>query len=243
MHVWLRRCVIALVVAAAGLTVAGLTTAASVSFAQSPQGQPVQSPPAPQGPPASKNAAASEGLPGSQDVPASKPRKSNRVTQLSEVYREISNCLADDEEAVLFTDHVDCVPYREAAKYLENDQAPFDFNSERDCPRESSTNRPFNGRHLTGDAIKKLALRAQGKVGPHGVRIFRAIFCEKVDLVGLDLPFSLVLDKSVFNDGIEIRNLRINGDLSVDGSLVFKQLRIIRSSACLQLSRIIAEAS
>jgi hypothetical protein len=192
MHVWLRRCVIALVVAAAGLTVAGLTTAASVSFAQSPQGQPVQSPPAPQGPPASKNAAASEGLPGSQDVPASKPRKSNRVTQLSEVYREISNCLADDEEAVLFTDHVDCVPYREAAKYLENDQAPFDFNSERDCPRESSTNRPFNGRHLTGDAIKKLALRAQGKVGPHGVRIFRAIFCEKVDLVGLDLVFALV---------------------------------------------------
>jgi hypothetical protein len=66
-------------------------------------------------------------------------------------------------------------------------------------------------------------------VRPSGIRIFGAIFCERVKLVGLELPFSLVLDKSVFAKGIEIRNVRVKGDVSFDSSLILDQLRIIRS--------------
>jgi hypothetical protein len=69
----------------------------------------------------------------------------------------------------------------------------------------------------------------KSNVEPHGIRIVGAIFCKKVDLVGLDSPFSIVLDKSVFAGGIEIRNLRVQGDLAFDGALILHELTITRS--------------
>ena len=218
MRPWHSRCVIALVAAA------GLAIAASVSFAQSPQGQAGQSAADSQGQPTSQRERSSQGSPDSE------PPRSTRVTHISEVVRSISECLANDQEAVLFTDSVDCMPYRQGQYHLKpsHSDAPFDFNSEKHCPEESS-NRPFNGRRLTAETIKTIAKNTDKKIGPHGIRILRAIFCEKVDLVGLELPFSLVLDKSVFTEGIEIRNIKMRGDLSFDDSFVFKHLNILRS--------------
>ncbi len=219
MRPWHSRCVIALVAAA------GLAIAASVSFAQSPQGQAGQSAADSQGQPTSQRERSSQGSPDSE------PPRSTRVTHISEVVRSISECLANDQEAVLFTDSVDCMPYRQGQYHLKpsHSDAPFDFNSEKHCPEESS-NRPFNGRRLTAETIKTIAKNTDKKIGPHGIRILRAIFCEKVDLVGLELPFSLVLDKSVFTEGIEIRNIKMRGDLSFDDSFVFKHLIMVRLS-------------
>ena len=92
------------------------------------------------------------------------------------------------------------------------------ISTRRSTVRRKSSNRPFNGRRLTAETIKTIAKNTDKKIGPHGIRILRAIFCEKVDLVGLELPFSLVLDKSVFTEGIEIRNIKMRGDLSFDDS-------------------------
>lgn len=199
---WLRRCIISLVVAV------GLASSHSVSLAQSPQPQP------------DKGAAVDE-----QAI------DSVHVTTSAGVIEQIAKCLANNQEAVLFTNTVDCVPYRKGKYHLKKNhfQAPFDFNSGRDCPPAQAINRPFNARHLSAETIRELAKKLDPKTAPQGIRIFRAIFCDKVHIVGLELPVSLVLDNSVFNNGIEIRNLRIKGDLSVDGSLVFKQLRILRS--------------
>jgi hypothetical protein len=203
MYIWLRRCVIALVVAV------GLAASLSISLAQSPPSQTVEG--------------------ATADELAIKPFP---VTNSSDAFQRIAECLANNKEAVLFARSVDCVPYREGTNHLEKKadfKVPFDFKSERDCPRKPPINQPFNARHLTSETIEKLAKPDQ-TIGTHGIRILGAIFCKELALVGLQLPSSLVLDKSVFNDGIEIRNLRTKGDLSVDGSLVFKQLRIIRSN-------------
>jgi hypothetical protein len=64
---------------------------------------------------------------------------------------------------------------------------------------------------------------------PRGIRILGAVFCEAVDLSGLDLSYALVMDRSVFLGGVEARNLRMRGDLSFDGSLALDTIWIMRS--------------
>lgn len=141
----------------------------------------------------------------------------------------IGRCLRQDKEAVLVPNGVNCKVYREGAPFLAEKapDSPFDFDADRDCPKTSSG--PVNARRLSADVVQRLVSDSKLNVGLSGIRILGAIFCERVKLVGLELPFSLVLDKAVFARGIEIRNLRTKGDLSLDGSLILDQLRIIRS--------------
>lgn len=50
-----------------------------------------------------------------------------------------------------------------------------------------------------------------------------------MNLIGLKLPSSLVIEKSVLKEGIEIQNLQIDGDLAFDDDLILEEFRINRS--------------
>jgi hypothetical protein len=141
----------------------------------------------------------------------------------------IGQCLRQDREAVLLRAGVQCMDYRKGAGLLAEKapETPFDLEVERDCTRKSGTQN--DARHLSSDVVQRLLNDSNLKIGPAGIRIFGAIFCDRVNLIGLELPFSLVLDKSSFARGIEIRNLRIKGDISFDNSLILEQMRMIRS--------------
>ncbi|MFY9990827.1 MAG: hypothetical protein WAL40_07255, partial [Rhodoplanes sp.] len=163
-----------------------------------------------------------------------------RVDRESDIVPAIGTCLGQNKEAVLFADHVQCTPYRAGTSHLtkEAPNAPFDVSLTHDCPaapaqrdaaQQGSTQAPFNARRIPANALNQIIKDYASTIGAHGIRILGALFCEKLNLVGLDLPFSLILDRSVFKEGIEIRNFRTKGDFSVDGSLVFNQFRIVRS--------------
>ena len=163
-----------------------------------------------------------------------------RVDRESDIVPAIGTCLGQNKEAVLFADHVQCTPYRAGTSHLakEAPNAPFDVSLARDCPaappsghgaQQGNAQTPFNARRIPADALDQIIKDFASTIGAHGIRILGALFCERLNLVGLDLPYSLILDRSVFKEGIEIRNFRTKGDFSVDGSLVFNQLRIVRS--------------
>ena len=151
------------------------------------------------------------------------------ITTEAEKVPAIAACLQQNLEVVLVSNAVICRDYRDGATFLghESPSTPFDFDATNGCAKEPAA--PVDARRLGADLVQRLLNDPKLKVGSFGIRIFGAIFCERVNLVGLELPFSLVLDKSVFAKGIEIRNLRIKGDLSFDGALILEQLRIIRS--------------
>jgi hypothetical protein len=163
-----------------------------------------------------------------------------RVDRESALVPAIGTCLGQNKEAVLLADHVQCTPYRAGTSHLakEAPNAPFDVSLARDCPaappsgheaQQGNAQTPFNARRLPADALDQIIKDFASTIGAHGIRILGALFCERLNLVGLDLPYSLILDRSVFKEGIEIRNFRTKGDFSVDGSLVFNQLKIVRS--------------
>jgi len=56
-----------------------------------------------------------------------------------------------------------------------------------------------------------------------------AISCKALDLIGLSLPYSLVIDHSILVQGFEARNFQTKGDLSFDGGLIFGEFRVVRS--------------
>jgi hypothetical protein len=151
------------------------------------------------------------------------------VTTEAAAIAAIEKCLLQGMEVVMLPVGVKCEPYRSGTPFLakEEPNAPFNFDSERDCSKTALGS--FNARRLSGDTIRRLAGDLKLNTGSPGIRVLGAIFCEKVTLVGLELPFSLVLDKSAFARGIEVRNVQIKGDFSLDGSLVLEQLRVIRS--------------
>ena len=118
---------------------------------------------------------------------------------------------------------ISCVQYRDGSKYLDPD-APWNLDMDAICVDDST-----DWRRLDGDIVKKLVANKEKPIAPSGIRILGAVFCEMLDLVGLDLPHSLVIDRSVFKEGIEARNLKIRGDISIDGSLVLKTFKFLRS--------------
>lgn len=84
-------------------------------------------------------------------------------------------------------------------------------------------------RALSGDLIKRIVALAKDSIGPMGIRIIGGVYCNQLDLAGLDLPYSLILDRAVFTNGIAARNLRVKGDFSFDGALVFGYLTLNRA--------------
>src|SRR5260370_5339329 len=161
------------------------------------------------------------------------PSLATVLAQSAEVNSQVSNdsldkiagCLSEGEEAVLLQGDIICKPYREGSGYLkgENLQTPFDVELTKVCKD------PADRRRLNADAMKKIALKHDARaIAPSGIRIIGAIFCDQLDLVGLELRYSLVLDRSLFKSGINARNFRTNGDFSIDESIVLKVLWLVR---------------
>lgn len=63
----------------------------------------------------------------------------------------------------------------------------------------------------------------------NGVRLIGGIFCDGLDLVGLDIPFSLVLDRSVFLGVVDLRNFHTTGDLALDYAVSYSKVRLTRA--------------
>jgi hypothetical protein len=82
---------------------------------------------------------------------------------------------------------------------------------------------------LDAHAIKIIAADTRRTVGPAGIRVVGAIFCDPLDLVGLRLSYPLMMDHSIFVMGIEARNFETTGDLSFDGALIFGELSLFRA--------------
>lgn len=151
------------------------------------------------------------------------------VNNDAEQISAIGECLLKDQEVVLFSNGLLCTPYRTSHLLLdkESPNSPFDFDAEKDCPKKPSG--PFDARRLSADVIQRLLNDLKLRVGSSGFRIFGAIFCERMNLIGLKLPSSLVIEKSVLKEGIEIQNLQIDGDLAFDDDLILEEFRINRS--------------
>jgi hypothetical protein len=78
--------------------------------------------------------------------------------------------------------------------------------------------------------VKQLAAQKQISISPSGIRVFGAIFCDdELDLIGLNLPYSLVLGNSVFKYGIDAHNFHTSNDFTIDNSAIFDNLTLSRA--------------
>ena len=155
----------------------------------------------------------------------------------------IVRCLKQSREAVLFpADDIQCIEPRRGAKALDRRGVllPQSVNAKAVCEQNKAAP-GADKRILERFAIKEVAAAAkQQRIDTNGIRIIGAVFCNGIDLVGLDIPYSLVLDRSVvwgWNEedpsvlwgNIEARNMRVGGDLSLDQSWIYGNVRIVRS--------------
>jgi hypothetical protein len=138
----------------------------------------------------------------------------------------IWGCLTKAQEAVMLPDKVECKGYQAGADFLDerSPNMPLNVDSAAACNEDSK-----DWRALNGDTIKAIARKSPVAIDQKGIRIIGAIFCEPLDLIGLELPYSLALDKSIFLKGIQGRSFRTRGDFSVDGSVIFGELYLARA--------------
>jgi hypothetical protein len=152
----------------------------------------------------------------------------------TDVIEQILSCLETGQEAVLRQrEPVKCAPFGEGVKLLKRllqekspdaliPDAPINVNIASACEDSADL------RRLPSNAVKLLAKQSK-RINPIGIRVIGAIFCEKLGVIGLDIPYSLVLDKSIFVHGIMARSFRTHGDLSFDNSLIFEELFLARA--------------
>ena len=166
----------------------------------------------------------------------------------------ISVCLVRGMEAVLVPDRggVVCAMPSRGGLYLKAEEEkrardPKRANEQRYFPperidaakicRDSKTQIP-DRRILQRGLVKDLARDLKETIDPRGVRIIGGVFCNGVDLNGLDIPYALVLDRSVFlcsgstecrRSPIEVRNFRTEGDFSIDNAVAYEKVLITRS--------------
>lgn len=134
------------------------------------------------------------------------------------IVEQILTCLEKGQEAVLRQRQpVECAPFGKGVSRVE--ASDVNIASVCDDPRDL--------RRLSGNAIKLIA-KQKDRIDPIGIRVIGGVYCKSLDLIGLDLPYSLVLDKSVFKDGVQGRSFRTRGDLSFDKSLMLGQLFLAR---------------
>lgn len=117
-----------------------------------------------------------------------------------------------------------CVPFRNvektaSAKYAE--QQPFG-DEEKDI-REACDN-PQQSRYKDRILKSNIVRSFKKAPGPQGLRIIGAIFCDPLDLAGLELTYPLYIERSHFRRGVIGRNLHAKGDLSFDRSIVLGKL-------------------
>jgi hypothetical protein len=135
------------------------------------------------------------------------------------IIEQILACLEKGQEAVLHQKQpVECAAFGEGAKLVDTSK---DVNIASICQDREDL------RRLSGNAIKLVA-RQKDRISPTGIRVLGGVYCKQLDLIGLDLPYSLVLDKSIFKDGVQGRSFRTHADLSFDNSLMFGELFLAR---------------
>jgi hypothetical protein len=148
----------------------------------------------------------------------------------------IIGCLAQGREIVM-APKLDCVARQDGAgssdKIARQAHMPLgarDWDGDWDKVCADGT----DPRRLPANAIKRIAAHKAAQVAPSGIRIIGAVFCgapqsAALDLAGLDLPYSLVIDRSVVNGYLDARNLRVKGDFSFDNTVILKSLRLNRA--------------
>jgi hypothetical protein len=145
-------------------------------------------------------------------------------------------CLSQGSEVVM-APALACVPRQDGPgngdKIAKQAHMPLG-ERERDGDWDKVCADSSDPRRLPSDAIKRIAAHKAAQVAPSGIRIIGAVFCgapdsAALDLAGLDLPYSLVIDRSVVNGHLDARNLRIKGDFSFDNTVILKSLRLNRA--------------
>lgn len=135
----------------------------------------------------------------------------------------IMSCLSEGLGEVLMAPTVQCVERTKGSKLAKQEGMPLHVDPESVCQNKDDP------RVLPGDVVKRIAADPKRRVAPSGIRIIGAVFCEKLDLVGLDLSYSLVLDRSLFVKGINARNFSLRGDFSIDAAVLLNSLILTRA--------------
>lgn len=156
-------------------------------------------------------------------------------------------CLSRGLEAVMVPDYdgVLCAAasrgrfFLDAAAQKREGGAPYALAALARPQELCATDRPVPDKRLVPRSfVKELVRKSGGDIDPRGVRIIGGVFCEGLELSGAELPFSLVLDKSLFTcasstecarSPVDIRNFRTKGDLSFDYAASHVSIRITRS--------------
>jgi hypothetical protein len=135
-----------------------------------------------------------------------------------EKLERIVDCLGQGKEIVM-APTLECVERGEGNKKAEHDgKMPLGHDLEEACKDKNDP------RRLPGDIVKRVS--RSGRVEPSGIRIIGALFCEEIDIVGVDLPYSLVLDRAAVNGAINARNAQIKGDLSFEYAVILGSVRL-----------------
>ncbi len=152
-------------------------------------------------------------------------RRDSNASQPSEAaFEAIVSCLSQGREAVMVP-HFHCEAYGVGAGFAQSEKMPLglpDANWNEVCRNKDDP------RRLPGDIIKRIAARKDA-IAPSGIRIIGGIFCGDIDLVGLDLPYSVVVDYALVNGDLDGRNLRIRGDLSFEHTIILGNLLLNRA--------------
>ena len=143
---------------------------------------------------------------------------------LSEVaFQAILACLASGREIVI-TSKSSCEPYGTGSSFAKNMPT-----GARDGTWRESCQRKDDPRNLPVDIVKRIIAQKSAVIAPTGIRIIGAVFCDGLDLVGVDLPYSLVFDRSIVNGELDARNLRVKGDLSFENAIILNKLLLNRA--------------
>ncbi len=137
-----------------------------------------------------------------------------------QTYTDIVACLRDGREIVM-TPALECVDRNAGDPKAEKEGMPLaEKNWDEVCARKDP-------RRLPAGIIKHIVKEAQ--IAPSGIRIIGAVFCDGLDLVGVDVPYSLVLDRSLVKGPVDARNAHIKGDFSFEYAVILGNLRLNRA--------------
>jgi hypothetical protein len=140
-----------------------------------------------------------------------------------EAVEAIAQCLSAGNEIVM-APTLACVDRGSGSAIAEKAGMPLQVADPQAVCRDNR-----DPRILSGSVIKQVAIQSKYRIAPSGIRVVGAVYCDSVDLVGLDVAYSIVLDRSLFLATVNARNLRLRGDFSVDYGALLASLLLNRS--------------
>ena len=156
--------------------------------------------------------------------------------QGTDISSRIINCLFSGMEAVLIPDRNGVVCARPFMGTVFLDDSVWPVSGEKRYLRPEITDsksicdqRLPDKRVLDARFVKELFRKSATAIDTIGIRIIGGIYCQGLDLSGMDIPFSLILDRSIFRSRLNVRNFHTKGDLSVDSSVMYGSFRINRA--------------